>query len=359
MRGAGVAGDRDHLAGREIGVAVEGDGERERVADFEIAEGLAAEALDHGERSGEPSVGRVADRQVLRPYAEDDGAGNARALGDHAQAAGQRRKGGAVGAAGELAGQRVHRGASDEAGDEQGRGTPVEVERRADLLHPAAVHHHDAVGQRHRLHLVMGDVDRRRPHAAVELADLEAHLDAQRGVEVRERLVEEEGVGGPDDGAAHGDALALAAGELGRLPLQQVVELQHRGGGADLLRDLGLGMVAHLQAEAHVLGHAHVRIKRIVLENHGDVALGRGEVTDLPRADGDVAASDLLQPRDHPQERRFPATGRADEDEELAALHGEVDAGNDRHLAIGLADALKLDVCHFRPSLSTRALDSP
>ena len=46
--------------------------------------------------------------------------------------------------------------------------------------------------------------------------DLAAHADAQLGVEVGERLVEQEHLGIAHDGAAHGDALALAAREFGR-----------------------------------------------------------------------------------------------------------------------------------------------
>ena len=47
----------------------------------------------------------------------------------------------------------------------------------------------------------------------MELGDLGAHLHAQLGVEVGERFVEEEGLRFAHDGAADGDALALAAGE--------------------------------------------------------------------------------------------------------------------------------------------------
>jgi hypothetical protein len=59
----------------------------------------------------------------------------------------------------------------------------------------------------------VGDVDHGGLEAGVELADLGAHLDAHLGVEVGERLVEEEGLGLADDGAADGHALSLAAGE--------------------------------------------------------------------------------------------------------------------------------------------------
>jgi hypothetical protein len=43
--------------------------------------------------------------------------------------------------------------------------------------------------------------------------DLDPHLDAQLGVEVRERLVEQEHLRLAHDGAPDGDALALAARE--------------------------------------------------------------------------------------------------------------------------------------------------
>jgi len=51
-------------------------------------------------------------------------------------------------------------------------------------------------------------------HLLVHLLDLGAHLHAQLGVEVGERLVEQEHLGIAHDGTAHSDALALAAREL-------------------------------------------------------------------------------------------------------------------------------------------------
>jgi hypothetical protein len=48
-------------------------------------------------------------------------------------------------------------------------------------------------------------------HALAQALDLGAHLHPELGVEVAERLVEQEDLGIAHDGAAHGDALALAA----------------------------------------------------------------------------------------------------------------------------------------------------
>ena len=48
--------------------------------------------------------------------------------------------------------------------------------------------------------------------------DLRPHLDAQLGIEIGERLVEQEDLGFAHDGPAHGDALTLAAREFPREP---------------------------------------------------------------------------------------------------------------------------------------------
>lgn len=56
-----------------------------------------------------------------------------------------------------LPGQEVHRRTADEAGHIQRGRTVVDFRGRADLFDGALVHHHQPVGQRHALVLVMGD----------------------------------------------------------------------------------------------------------------------------------------------------------------------------------------------------------
>ena len=48
-------------------------------------------------------------------------------------------------------------------------GRCVDVERRADLFGHAGVHHHHPVGQRHRLDLIVGDVERGHAELALQL----------------------------------------------------------------------------------------------------------------------------------------------------------------------------------------------
>ena len=62
----------------------------------------------------------------------------------------------------------------------------------------------------------------------MEPRDLGARLDAELGVEVGERLVHEEHRGLADDRPAERDALALAAGQLLRLAVEELVELEDR-----------------------------------------------------------------------------------------------------------------------------------
>ena len=76
--------------------------------------------------------------------------------------------------------------------------------------------HRDALAERHRLDLVVRDVDRRDAEPRVQLRERGAHLDAELRVEVRERLVHQERLRLAHDRAAHRDALALAARELRR-----------------------------------------------------------------------------------------------------------------------------------------------
>ena len=94
----------------------------------------------------------------------------------------------------------------------------------------AAAHDGDPVAHRHRLDLVVRDVDRRHAELALHARDLGAHLHAQTCVEVGERLVHEEDARVADDRAAHRDALALAARELARLALEQVCEPERLAG---------------------------------------------------------------------------------------------------------------------------------
>ena len=93
-----------------------------------------------------------------------------------------------------------------------------------------------------------------------------------------------------------------------------------------------------------------MRVKRIVLEDHRNIAIGRIDVIDDSVADRDIAARDRLEPCHHAQQGGFAAAGRTDEDDELAVGNIEADALYRFDAAgIGLSDLVDVNACHFFP----------
>ncbi len=170
----------------------------------------------------------------------------------------------------------------------------------------------------------------------------------KRGVEVRQRLVEEEHLGLAHDGAADGDALALTTGELAGFAVEQLFELQDLGGRHHFGVALGLGHAGQPQREGHVVGDRHVWVKRVALEHHGEAAGVGRDVVDHRVVDQQIAGRNLLEARDHAKQGGLAATRRTDEDHELAVLDGEIDTLDDVDGSVALADVLQCDGSHGR-----------
>ena len=243
--------------------------------------------------------------------------------------------------------QQIHRRRADEGGDKPGLWRMVDLMRRADLVDAPGVHDDDAIGQGHRFDLVVGDVNRGRRHLLMDLFDLGAHLHAQFGVEVGERLVEQKYLRVADDGAAHGDTLALAARQLLWPALEQLGDVENAGGGLHPLVDLGLREPFQAQPERHVFEHRHMRVERIVLEHHGDVPVLWRHVVDQLVADIDLARGGFLEAGDHAQGRALAAARRPDQHDELAIGDVDVDPPHRRGLVKGLDDVAKRDLRHL------------
>ncbi|ABA49062.1 phenol hydroxylase, putative [Burkholderia pseudomallei 1710b] len=243
--------------------------------------------------------------------------------------------------------QQVHRRRTDEARDERRRRFLVHVDGRADLFRIAAIHHDHALRERHRLDLVVRHIDARRREPRVQPLDFEAHLHAQLRIEVRQRLVEQEHRRLANDRAPHRDALPLAARQLARAPREQRPELEDLRGRLHARVDQRALDTANLQPVSHVLRNRHVRIQRVVLEHHRDVAILRLERVDDASTDRDLAFRHRLEAGDHPQQRRFPAARRADEHDELAV--GDIDVDPVQHVlraAVTFPDALQAQRGH-------------
>ena len=130
-------------------------------------------------------------------------------------------------------------------------------------------------------------------------------------------------------GASHRDPLPLAAGQLLRLAIEQGLEAEHAGCPRDAARDLRLRDFPQPEAEREVLAHGEMRIERVVLKHHRDVALARREVRDVAVVDADGARGHRLEARDHAQDRRLAGARSADEHEQLAVGDVEVELLDD------------------------------
>ena len=222
--------------------------------------------------------------------------------------------------------EEIHARRAEEPRDEAVRRLVVHLPRRRALLKHAAVEHGDTVAHGHGLDLVMSDVERRDAQAALEPGDLGPRLDAQLGIEVGERLVEQEHAGLPHECAAHGDALPLPAGERRRPAIKEGLDLEQRRGGTHPASRLVLRRAGNVERERHVLGDVHVWVERVVLEHHRDVPLLRRHVGDVAIADRHPSAVGSLEAGEQSQRRRLAAARWPDQDQEFAVVDLEVEA---------------------------------
>ena len=87
-----------------------------------------------------------------------------------------------------------------------------------------------------------------------------------------------------------------------------------------------------------VLADGQRRIKRVELEDHGDVALLRRQLVHAPPRDHDIARRGTLETGDHAQRRRLAAARRAEQADDLAGRHGEIDIPDGDEVAELLGD---------------------
>ncbi len=189
----------------------------------------------------------------------------------------------------------------------------------------------------------------------MEARELRAHADPKLRIEVRKWLVHQVRGRLAHDRAPHRDALALPTGEVRGPAVEVGLEPEHLRHVADAPLDLRLRRLANLEAVREVLVDRHVRVQRVVLEHHRDVAVARREVRDVTVADEHGALGDVLEAGDHPEERRLAASRRADEHHELARLDRQRDVVHGTNIAgVDLADVLQDDLAHEGAPLADR-----
>ena len=204
-------------------------------------------------------------------------------------------------------------------GDEGRRRPLVDLDRSADLLDPAVVHHRDPVAHRQRLLLIVGDVDEGDPDLALDPLQLDLEPLAQLQVERPERLVEQQHLRQVDQRPRQRHPLLLPARELRRAPLRL-------GREADPL-ELGARPARRSRPSAPSCASARRRRCR----RRSGAGRGRSSGRRCWSAGGAAAAPSTSAPSirivalarrleagDHPQRRRLAAAARPEQGEELA-----------------------------------------
>ena len=229
----------------------------------------------------------------------------------------------AVGRPPSTAGENVHRGRAERAGDEHVGGALIHLGGRAHLAQTPLVQHGDALPHRHRLALIVRDVHHGGAEGAVQSHELGAELDAQIGVEIRQRFVQEEHRRLAHHRAGQCGALPLAARQLIGPPLEQLADSEPRRDTGDSGVDVRAGRAAHLQRKADVLSDGEVWVQRVVLEYHRHVAIGGRYPSHHTLVDEDVARGGMLETRDAAERCRLAAARRAEQHEQLPVQHLE------------------------------------
>src|SRR6478752_3859377 len=216
------------------------------------------------------------------------------------------------------------------------------------VLNDLAVgHEHDAVGRlAGEAHLV-GDHDHGHPLLGELDHDVQDLVDHFR-VKSRGGLIEEHHLGLHGQGAGDGNALLLAAGELGRkfgglMPDADAFQQRH-----GVLVGLALGDALDLdRAKGDVFQDGLVGEEVEGLEYHADVGAQLGQFLALGgqflAIDLDVAVVDGFETVDGAAERGLAGTRRADDNNNLTLADVQVDVLQDVQLAVVLVHGLQGD----------------
>ncbi len=196
---------------------------------------------------------------------------------------------------------------------------------RRKLHQPAPMEDSELLAEAQSLALVMGHMNHSRAEPLVELYELSPERCAERVIEIRERLVQEQDGGFSGYRAAQRNPLPLAAGKLGGAAVQQLVDAEYPGHGMDPLAPLAAHDAPGLESKTQVVEDAEVRIKRGVLEDHGHIAAVRGDAAHVMAADQDCTRVWRFEPGDQPQERGLARSGGAQHHQALARGDDQVE----------------------------------
>ena len=226
------------------------------------------------------------------------------------------------------------------------------------FLHRALFHDHTAVQDGHTVadlfhhaHLV-GDDHHGDAQLLVDVLD--QGQDGMSGVGVQRTggLVAQQHLGVGGQGAGNGNALLLAAGQLGGVGVCLVGQAHHLQQLFGALFGVGLFHTGQLHGKTDVLQAAALHEQVELLEDHGDLAAAltqgrRRQGLHGGAVDHHAALGGALQQVDAAHQRGFARTGHADDAVDGTIRNGQVDVFQRVHRAVlhleGLGKVFDLD----------------
>ncbi|MGY2996357.1 hypothetical protein ACVWWD_005164 [Mesorhizobium sp. URHB0026] len=116
--------------------------------------------------------------------------------------------------------------------------------------------------------------------------------------------------------------------------------------GADQRQPLRPAQPLHGKRNRNVLAGRQMRVERVGLEHHGDVAIGCGDRRHVLASNEDLAAVGMIKPGKNAQQGALAAARGADQGDELARFDIEADAVQNGIAAKGFVQAAKRERAH-------------
>ena len=135
----------------------------------------------------------------------------------------------------------------------------------------------------------------------MNFGNLRPHRNTQLSIQVRQRLIHKENLCIPNDSASHSYPLTLTTRQISWLTLQKFLQAQNFCCFIDPFFNIFLAVLAQLETKSHVVVDSHVRIKGIVLEDHGDVPVFWRHIIDHCTVNRGSSFSDVFKTCNHTQ----------------------------------------------------------
>ena len=123
--------------------------------------------------------------------------------------------------------------------------------------------------------------------------------------------------------------------------------------GADHRQAFRGGQIAHSKRDGNVLCRRQMRIERVGLEHHGDVAVGGMRAGYVAACKLDTSLIRVVETGENAQQCALAATRRPDEGDEFALRSFDGNAIEDAVASIGFADVAKDKRAHWLASSVT------